>query len=466
MQQLLFAISLFCLAASVCGEVLFADECRKPEDLWSCSDCDSCTSIDECTDEDAMYRAGYYCKEWPYFNQVAPPNRYQDKIHTWALYLPLEDKQINCTSHNQTTCLKWEERKESKTELAVTDCVCEDYVYGGHSDYCKDWGCVGIGLKKCPSNSYDCGDTRTIGSITFTLDCCVKLTCDGECTNVEQERKTMRDEYQDCTCLKPMVVENVGDTITTFCEKWECIDYADAGSYSYLEYETHTCSERNADYGFCERWDWQTDDDETFQNTKCNCVETTTFSGGVVSACSQFDCKEKGAEKISPNLLWALWGLTIIIFLLPGWATFFVVWVLVYLFTFGGVNAFTEGHVSHTCGFSWSKESYRLIFFMYSIIPFVVIPLLFGGVGALVLGPLPVLFFTFLVLVLDLRTNFFRGIFGSCRRSSEISNKKEVEIKNDVCESEMVIAPQIAVDLQDEPVYEDEPGYVEVNQDM
>ena len=165
----LFYIVL-CLFSGVFGEVLFPDECRKRDGLWSCTDCSKCLSFDECTYEDALYKSGYYCNEWPYFNRVPPPKKY--------LYLPLETKHITCELQNQTTCLEWEERKESQTELAVTDCVCQDYVYEGDSDYCKTWGCIGIGLEKCAGGDWDCGTTRTIGNITFTEECCGWRGCE------------------------------------------------------------------------------------------------------------------------------------------------------------------------------------------------------------------------------------------------------------------------------------------------
>ena len=108
-------------------------------------------------------------------------------------------------------------------------------------------------------------------------------------------------------CVKPAVDECVGDTRTVFCEKWECIDYANtAGKYNYLEYETHTCSKRNADFAYCEDWDWQTDDYDSFENTACECVDVMTT--GAATTCRQFECLEKGAEKISPNLLWSILG--------------------------------------------------------------------------------------------------------------------------------------------------------------
>jgi len=417
-------IVLFCSAVSVSGEVLFADECRKPDELWSCSDCDRCLSPDECTDEDALHKAGYICKEWPFFNRVNPPHRYQDNIHTWALFLPLEEKQITCESHNQTTCLQWEEKKESAKELAVTDCVCEDYVYEGNSDYCQDWGCSGIGLKKCISGDWDCGSSVTVGSITYTTHCCGTRSCGDGCTFDVMLPKRTRDEVQDCTCIRPMIVEHVGDTTTTYCEKWECIDYANSPGYSYLEYETHTCADRNADFGYCEKWNWHTDDKDSFENTACTCVDTMTSSGA--TACRQFDCTEKGAEKIFPNLLWALWSLTMLGFYVTGGLTLVVVGGLAFVFSCGAVNFTDEKnkYIDHVCcGLArqdnpdWHPMN---VLFMYSIPSFLLIPFLFGGLGAVVIGPLPVLVMVMIGLSF---TNFYKGMFRSWREAAQLKNK-------------------------------------------
>eukprot|EP00603_Paraphysomonas_imperforata_P012794 CAMPEP_0114468730 /NCGR_PEP_ID=MMETSP0104-20121206/10337_1 /TAXON_ID=37642 ORGANISM="Paraphysomonas imperforata, Strain PA2" /NCGR_SAMPLE_ID=MMETSP0104 /ASSEMBLY_ACC=CAM_ASM_000202 /LENGTH=417 /DNA_ID=CAMNT_0001642333 /DNA_START=93 /DNA_END=1346 /DNA_ORIENTATION=+ len=398
MRPSFYTFFLFCSAITVSGEVLFADECRKPGDMWSCSDCDRCLSIDECTDEDALHKAGYYCQEWPFFNRVNPPRRYQDNTHAWALFLPLEEKQVTCEAHNQTTCLQWEERKESAKELAVTTCVCEDYVYEGNSDYCQDWGCSGIGLKKCPVHDYDCGTSITVGSITYTTHCCGTRSCGDNCNTVVQYPKRLRDEVQNCTCIRPTIVEHVGDTTTTFCEKWECTDSANSPGYSYLEYETHTCTLRNTDIGYCEKWDWQTDDYDSFENTGCTCVETMT-SSGTGTACKQFDCTEKGAEKVSPNLLWALWTLSILFYPFTGMVTLLVIGLLALVLSCGFINFADKNNQYYKdffCGGPMPTENkpapiYNFTLLVYSTIPFLLIPLLFGGLGAVILGPLPVL---------------------------------------------------------------------------
>ena len=393
MRKLSFIILLI-LFSFVNGEVLFPDECRKPNDFWACSDCDKCQTLYGCSDEDALYRAGYYCSEWPFFNQVSPPRTYQDNVHTWALYLPLETKHITCEAHNQTTCLEWEERKESQTELAVTDCVCENYVYGGNSDYCSDWGCEGIGLKKCDVYDYDCGTSHTIGSITYTDDCCGYRSCGDDCSEFVQFPKTMRDEFQNCTCIKPAVDEYVGDTRTVFCEKWECIDYANtAGKYNYLEYETHTCSKRNADFGYCEDWDWQTDDYDSFENTACECVDVMTT--GAATTCRQFECLEKGAEKISPNLLWSIFGgvFTLDLIRRLAWPETYGIITIVYgaiyialLFPVGIADMATSTKFNLmqklSDGYECAHADIKLavVFYFASL---TVIPCLFGGVGTL-----------------------------------------------------------------------------------
>lgn len=293
------------------SEVLFSDECRKLYGLWACSDCNECQTLDSCTDEEAQYRAGFLCHEWPFFNGIG------------FTYLPVEDKHISCARQNHTTCLEWEERKESSAELAVTDCTCKDYITEGNSDYCKNWGCKGIGLAKCRGDDNDCGVTHQIGSITFTEDCCGYRSCGDGCTEGVQYKKTIRDEFQNCTCIRPLVREAVGNKVTTFCDHWECLDWSDTAGYNYLEYETHTCSRRNVDYGYCEKWNWDTDDHDSFENTACHCMDTmSTNTTGV--ACQRFECSEKGAEKIAPNLLWAFWGVTFIPhFVLGLWSSIF-----------------------------------------------------------------------------------------------------------------------------------------------
>lgn len=66
-------VASFLLAATVIeGKVLFGDECLSHRGLWACSDCDSCTSLLDCPFEEAEYRAGYKCLNWPYFNRVSP----------------------------------------------------------------------------------------------------------------------------------------------------------------------------------------------------------------------------------------------------------------------------------------------------------------------------------------------------------------------------------------------------------
>jgi hypothetical protein len=59
------------LALGTVAKVLFEDKCRVHGGLWACSDCDVCTSIDDCTYDDAIWRSGYYCNDWPYFNRVS-----------------------------------------------------------------------------------------------------------------------------------------------------------------------------------------------------------------------------------------------------------------------------------------------------------------------------------------------------------------------------------------------------------
>jgi hypothetical protein len=249
----------------------------------------------------------------------------------------------------------------------------------------------------------------------------------------------MRDEFQECTCIKPAVAEDVGDTRTTFCAKWECIDRADAAGYSYLEYETHTCSKRNADFGYCEKWDWQTDDFDSFENTACDCVETMTNSELDVT-CKQFKCKEKGAEKISPNLLWALWALTMAIFPLSGGITFAIVAALLFICTCGKVNASNKDKLANhvTCGVSEQPENVSLLTpsnyrFLYSIIPFLLIPTLFGGIGAMVIGPLPCLLCTILFLSF---TNYFKDICGSCGATCCVGKPNMLNNKIGNCDSE------------------------------
>jgi hypothetical protein len=218
------------------------------------------------------------------------------------LFLPLETKHITCELQNQTTCLEWEERKESSAELAVTDYMRQDYLYEACNDYCNTWGCIGIGLEMCKSHEWDCGTSHTIGkSFTFTDDCCGRRCIkDNGCHNL-QYPKRKRDEIQDCICTKTAVYKTVGNT---FCQEWECLDFSSTKGYSYKEYETHTCSERNSIFGYCQKWDWHTDDYDSFENTKCNCMET--MISGTDIACQRFECMEKGAEKISPYLVCAI----------------------------------------------------------------------------------------------------------------------------------------------------------------
>lgn len=301
----------------VSGEVLFDDKCRSYPALWSCSSCDLCPSMDECPYEDALYRSGYYCEGWPYMNRVPKPAS--------QLFMPVEDKRMTCLEQNHTTCVRWEERKESSAELATTICTCESYSYAaGVRDYCESWGCEGIGIEKCGDRGGDCGPTVSVGlDITYQQDCCW-TTCDDNNNCVDhQEPKRVHNEFQECQCIEMAVGEESTNGVTSYCQKWECIDYSrslDNSREGYREYETHFCAVRSAD-GYCQKWDWKTDDEESWENTECNCVTTNT--AGSDTGCMQYDCIEKGARKTYPLLAWMAFGIIL------GLAVFFAMWAII-----------------------------------------------------------------------------------------------------------------------------------------
>lgn len=39
---------------------------------WSCSDGDKCVNLHECTNDEAAYRTGNFCHEWPWYNGGYP----------------------------------------------------------------------------------------------------------------------------------------------------------------------------------------------------------------------------------------------------------------------------------------------------------------------------------------------------------------------------------------------------------
>ena len=65
--MILFYFAVNCDAAV---DLPFEDKCRVHGGLWACSDCEKCTSLADCNYDDAKWRSGFYCHEWPYFNRV------------------------------------------------------------------------------------------------------------------------------------------------------------------------------------------------------------------------------------------------------------------------------------------------------------------------------------------------------------------------------------------------------------
>jgi len=194
----------------------------------------------------------------------------------------------------------WEERKESGTELAATACNCSNYVTIDNSDYCEKWSCEGVSMAKCTDADDDCGSLKIIGIDTEYYDTCCYTTCsDNHCTDHE-DKKNIRHETQECVCTKTVVETGITDNVTTYCQEWQCIDES-TGKYGYKEFESHVCHTRNVQYGYCEDWQWQTDDYESWENTACTCSQTNATTGGL-ETCMLFECKEKGSLKVWPEL--------------------------------------------------------------------------------------------------------------------------------------------------------------------
>jgi len=134
-------------------------------------------------------------------------------------------------------------------------------------------------------------------------------------------------------------------------------------------------------------------------------------NGDGKTACQEFDCVEKGAEKIAPNLLWALWALTMVIFPLSGMLTWAVICGIVFimLVIFAPFIMIFRRDWKTFCEevfavLSRSCASMKGMLF-YSIIPYLVIPFLFGGLGCVMLAPLPCLLLSLFIFFFSKDSN-------------------------------------------------------------
>lgn len=239
-------------------------------------------------------------------------------------------------------------------ELASTFCTCTNYLTGDN-DYCAEWTCQGIGISKCKQSDSDCGVTRYFGSVTYQDSCCPG-----------SHEKDLHYEFQECVCINA-VVDNASSHGLTQCANWECIDYStntESGiklfGTGYYEREQHRCEQRNVE-GYCDLWTWTTDDNYSFENTACACVETRTVNG--FTACAYYECMEEGANKFAPNLAWASFGLCFGVFLCP------------FLFVFVNNNSNDYDIVVY-------RALVAFIVMLIAVLVFL-IPLLLGGLGAL-----------------------------------------------------------------------------------
>jgi len=282
----------------------------------------------------------------------------------------------------------WEEKKESGEELAIAACTCseENYITAGNSDYCQSWTCEGVGVKKCPQgNTANCGSYISIGldSGYYTQCCYQECDDDNNCHSVVDNKK-VHNEFQDCLCTNTVVDTDVTNGITTYCDAWQCIDYQaktrESTNYGYYEYELHTCNKRNATYGFCEDWEWQTDDYYSWENTACDCVLSINSTDGLTT-CGEFECKEKGATKTFPEFGWVGFGIG------------FGLILLAVLYNVDEDEAFAFGPLYF---FGWVLAFIALVF---------VVPCLMGGLPSLALVIIIVfsLFFFFVYANADIR---------------------------------------------------------------
>jgi len=102
----------------------------KDDRRYACSSKSDCTSID-CTDNQAAYRAGYLCHNFPWFNGYYP----------WsALQWDDEQELYTCvTATNNTFCQRWSADENSGGEAETGFCDCDRADSTGQ--FCQEWSC-------------------------------------------------------------------------------------------------------------------------------------------------------------------------------------------------------------------------------------------------------------------------------------------------------------------------------------
>lgn len=246
-----------------------------------------------------MYRAGYLCREWPYYNG-GPPLTVNPKRSA------LEKKDIHCTDPRNANCQSWIQTKQAYEELAFGVCECNEYISNATSDYCERWSCIDTEITKCDlvKFEYDCGNYVDLGyNISYYDKCCYELVFE-DTTTIETYTKDTHDEYINCECLQTSSRPNSKYPDVKYCDYWFCNDYHG----DYIEYENHYCTSRSPE-GYCEVEEWTTDNYHKFENTYCECVTEDIDVETGHAYCYKYECEERGMLKYRPNVELAAVGI-------------------------------------------------------------------------------------------------------------------------------------------------------------